>query len=55
MSNMSYCRFRNTFADLYDCYEHLQDNDLSKDEENARSKLIELCKEIVDDYCDDEQ
>jgi len=26
MSNMSYCRFENTLADLRDCYENLDDN-----------------------------
>ena len=47
--NMSYCRFENTFYDLRDCYEHISDEDLSRDEENARKKLIELCKEIVEE------
>lgn len=32
MSNMSYCRFQNTLGDLGDCYENMDDNDLSKDE-----------------------
>jgi hypothetical protein len=31
---MSYCRFENTLADLWDCYEHLGDDveELSEDE-----------------------
>jgi hypothetical protein len=55
MSNMSYCRFRNTLLDLQDCQENLFDeygntpSDLSKDEERARKQLIELCKEIAQD------
>lgn len=48
MSNMSYCRFRNTLTDLRDCSEHLQDID-SKEEFKARQKLIDLCREIVND------
>ena len=49
MSNMSYCRFANTLRDLRDCNEHLWDNDLSEDEEKARKRLIELCREIAED------
>ena len=47
---MSYCRFRNTFDDLEDCYEHmdLNENDLQDpDEFNAREDLIELCIQIA--------
>lgn len=45
MSNMDYCKFRNTLADLRDCWETF--DDVSGDEElRAREKLIELCKEI---------
>ena len=47
MSNMSYCRFQNTLSDLQDCEEHLSDDDLSEDEEEARIKLVKLCKEIA--------
>ncbi len=46
MSNMSYCRFQNTLNDLWDCKDHL-DEDLSDDEERARKRLIELCREIA--------
>ncbi len=35
MGNMSYCRFENTYGDLRDCYDALQDagsvNELEKD------------------------
>ena len=54
MSNMSYCRFQNTLPDLRDCYEHIFDSDLSQDEERARKRLIKLCKEIAEDFTDDE-
>lgn len=54
MSNMSYCRFRNTLADLEDCYEHIDDYDLSDEEKEAKKQLIELCTTIAweegDDY-----
>lgn len=52
MSNMSYCRFRNTVADLRDCMEHLEDNtnDLAEGEAKARLRLINACVEIALDY-----
>jgi len=51
MANMSYCRFENTFRDLEDCHEHV-DDDLDGSELRYRTKLIELCRLIVDDYDD---
>ncbi len=50
MSNMSYCRFQNTLNDLDDCYNNIDDDDLSIDEERARIKVIRLCIDIADDY-----
>jgi len=47
---MSYCRFQNTSSDLDDCYENMDDNDLSDDEKEAREDLIEKCIEIAIDY-----
>lgn len=47
MANMSYCRFQNTLLDLKDCLWHLQDNDLSQEEQDARTVLIQICKNIV--------
>lgn len=55
MGNMSYCRFENTLSDLEDCYEHMDDNDLSKREIESRKKLIELCREIEACYMDDDE
>ena len=46
MGNMSYCRFQNTLKDLRDCYEHLDDEDLSEEEKRAKNKLVELCSDI---------
>lgn len=50
MPNMSYCRFQNTYQDLMDCYENLNDSDLSHNERRYREKLIELCQDILDEY-----
>lgn len=49
MSNMSYCRFQNTLTDLRDCQEHINDEDLSKEELITRNYLVECCQEIVDE------
>ncbi len=50
MSNMSYCRFRNTLLDMQDCEENWEDADLSSEEERARNQLLKVCQSIVDDY-----
>jgi len=49
MANMSYCRFQNTYRDLIDCEENM-DNDLSSDEKRARDKMIKLCTRIAKNY-----
>ena len=56
MANMSYCRFENTLEDLKDCAEHISDNaatdeedGISREEVWARSRLIKVCKRIVED------
>ncbi len=55
MSNMSYCRFQNTLSDLRDCYDNMNDtDDLSLEEIKAYNRLVKLCKEIAEDYGDDE-
>ena len=46
MPNMSYCRFRNTAADLQDCIENL-DAKLGEDENKARKRLIKKCVELL--------
>ena len=53
MGNMGYCRFRNTLADLNDCYDSLDEHGLSKEEEKARNKLVRLCQHIAENYSDD--
>lgn len=46
MSNMSYCRFRNTAGDLRDCADHINDR-LTDDERRARLELIRTCAKIL--------
>ena len=46
---MSYCRFENTLKDLRDCYK-----DMSETEQQARNKLIALCKDISEQYEEEE-
>lgn len=54
MANMSYCRFENTFEDLKDCADHLEDEDVSSSEKFYKKRLIRLCQEIAANYGEDE-
>lgn len=48
MSNMSYCRFENTYGDLRDCVEALEEEgleELSDQEKIYAKKIKDLCKE----------
>lgn len=65
MSNMSYCRFQNTYHDVEDCYEALQalfdgtdgegevPQPLSKDELDAAKHLVSLCQRITELFGDE--
>ena len=48
MSNMSYCRFRNTLTDLQDCYDNLGETE-SEEEAQAEAQLIKLCQQIAEE------
>ena len=48
MANMSYCRFENTFHDLLDCLENIQEEAENMRDERYRIRLIELLKENAD-------
>jgi hypothetical protein len=49
--NMSYCRWENTYLDLLDCYEHIEDTyELSEEEAKARQETIALCVRIAENY-----
>ena len=51
MSNMSYCRFENTYKDLLDCQRALDyEESLSESEKKFRNKLIDICAEISAEY-----
>jgi len=50
MANMSYCRVQNTVIDLKDCYENMDDDELSDDEKKAKERLIDLCVDIALDF-----
>ena len=54
MSNMGYCRFTNTLADMEDCLENIDDNDLSPEEKNARDAFILICTEVHNGYGEDD-
>ena len=55
MSNMSYCRFQNTYSDLLDCYQALKEadsveelmNELSNSEATYAKRLFDLCQNIA--------
>jgi len=46
---MSYCRFENTYRDLLDCY-YAMNNDKSESEQNYMRRLVDVCKDIIDEY-----
>lgn len=54
MANMSYCRFENTYNDLKDCYNNIEDRDLSESEEMYKDKLVDLCKRIAEEFTEDD-
>ena len=56
MANMSYCRFENTYSDLLDCYESLQNksiDELSESEKKYALRLIKLCSNITDEFLEE--
>ena len=52
MANMSYCRFENTLRDLRDCYDNMDNDNLSKSEFYARKQMIEMCANITNQHED---
>lgn len=49
MANMSYCRFENTYRDLYDCYNNINEQ-LSDEEHKYRKRIVAMCQSIIDEY-----
>ncbi len=56
MSNMSYCRFQNTYQDLRDCVNemedayNLEDMELSEDEARAQKQMYQLCERFIESF-----
>lgn len=51
--NMSYCRFENTYSDLADCVDALEDNNINSEREfNYARKIYDLCNKYIDTYED---
>ena len=48
MSNMSYCRFENTYNDLIDCIENMDYEAGNERDERYRKRLIELMINTVE-------
>jgi len=46
---MSYCQFENTYKDLLQCLNAMND-DLSESETLYKRRLVDVCKEIIDEY-----
>ena len=58
MSNMSYCRFENTTMDVQDCINATNGgeiNDLSRSEQQAFVELVMQCKEIAEQFEDQDE
>ena len=51
MSNMSYCKFENTFYDFLDCLENFEEV-YSKSELDFRERLYDLALRMVEEYED---
>ena len=55
---MSYCRFENTYRDLVDCENQLNANSidcLSETEKKYAIRLIALCKEISENFDEEDE
>lgn len=49
MSNMHYCQFENTYNDLTQCIEAIENGEeLSEEEEIYKQKLISLCQKLLE-------
>lgn len=46
---MSYCRFENTYRNLVDCAQAMNET-LSESERKYKEKLVNVCQEIIEEY-----
>jgi len=54
MGSVVYYRFHNTIQDMEDCISHLDDDKMSEAEDRERARFIELCRQVAEDYPEDE-
>ena len=54
MSNMSYCRFENTYHDLQDCFDSINRKAENERDERYHLRMIELIKEMYQEISDTE-
>jgi len=50
---MAHCRMQNTYLDLHDCYDQLENkpfDEMSEEEQRFAKKLIELCGKIHNEF-----
>lgn len=47
MMNMAHCRFSNTLEALQECWNHIDDKDLSEAERQSRAQLMRLVRQIA--------
>ena len=52
---MSYCRFENTYHDLQDCYRNINRKASNERDEEYRSRLKELVREMAETIDDDDE
>lgn len=57
MSNMRYCMFENVYHDLLEAQDKFYDQieDLSDTEAEYRKALLKLCKEIAEEFGDENE
>jgi hypothetical protein len=48
IADTDHYRFQNTLTNLQDCWKHITDGDISKEEDTSRDKLITLCEQIAE-------
>lgn len=54
--NMSYCAFENTYRDLRQCLDILEEGGpTSKDELRYKRELVALCAQIAEEYPNEEK
>lgn len=50
MANMSYCMVENTYKDLVQVIDEIDEDDLSESEEKYLKKLVKLCERFANQF-----